>query len=125
MDWLDKLSIAAIAGLTLITVGMLANQEMITRRHDNAEGVAKGGKDSYALQMEMDKKIYDEVVSLKEQGHYPEAMAKLETIIKKYPDAFHKCFNENRVCTIYRVNPQYIEAICKAHERSNLACAGK
>ena len=86
MDWLDKLSIAAIAGLTLITVSMLANQEMITRRHDNAEGVAKGGEDSYALQMEMDKKIYEEVVSLKEQGHYPEAMAKLETIIKKYPE---------------------------------------
>jgi hypothetical protein len=50
---------------------------------------------------------------------------KFSEIIKKYPDAFHKCFNENRVCTIYRVNPQYIEAICKAHERSNLACAGK
>jgi tetratricopeptide (TPR) repeat protein len=86
MDWLDKLSIAAIVAITVITVGMLADQEMTIRRHDNPGTEAKNEKSSYALQMETDKKIYQEIASYKEQGLYTEAMAKLEDIRKKYPE---------------------------------------
>jgi len=86
MDWLDKLSIAAIVAITVIAIGMLANHEIIKRRHDNPGTEAKNEKSSYALQMETDKKIYQEVASYKEQGLYTEAMAKLEDIRKKYPE---------------------------------------
>lgn len=86
MDWLDKLSIAAIVAITLITVAMLADQEMTIRQQDNPGMEAKEEKNSYALQMETDKKIYEEVASFKEQGLYTEAMAKLEDIKKGYPE---------------------------------------
>jgi len=86
MDWLDKLSIAAIAGLTLITIGMLANQEIVKRREENPGVVAKEEKGSYILQMEIDKKLYQEVTSYKKQGLYTKAMAKLKDIMKRYPE---------------------------------------
>ena len=86
MDWLDKLSIAAIAGLTLITVGMLANQEIVKRRQENPGVVAKEEKGSYILQMEIDKKLYQEVTSYKKQGLHTKAMAKLKDIMKRYPE---------------------------------------
>lgn len=86
MDWLDKLSIAAIVAITLITVSMLADQEMTIRRQDNPGTEAIEEKNSYALQMETDKKIYQEVASYKEQGLYTEAIAKLEDIKKGYPE---------------------------------------
>lgn len=86
MDWLDKLSIAGIAVITLMTVGMLTDQEMTKRRHNNPGTEAKNEESSYASQMEADKKIYQEVASYKEQGLYTEAMAKLEDIMKRYPE---------------------------------------
>jgi tetratricopeptide (TPR) repeat protein len=86
MDWLDKLSIASIAGLTLITIGMLANQEIVKRRQENPGVVAKEEKGSYILQMEIDKKLYQEVISYKKQGLHTKAMAKLKDIMKRYPE---------------------------------------
>ena len=85
MDWLDKLSIAAITGITLITMGMLANQQIVKSRHNNPGVVAKKEKSSNVLQMEIDKKIYQEFVSYKKQGLHAEAMAKLKDIVKRYP----------------------------------------
>ena len=32
MDWVDKLSIGAIAGITLITIGMLTNQAILKKQ---------------------------------------------------------------------------------------------
>ncbi len=86
MDWLDKLSIAAIAGLVLITSGMLVNQEITKRRQNNPGVVAKEEKLSNNLQLEMDKKIYQEVINYKKQGLYAEATAKLKDIMKRYPE---------------------------------------
>jgi tetratricopeptide (TPR) repeat protein len=86
MDWLDRLSITAIAGFVLVTVGMLANQEIMEARQGNPGAVAKEEKDSYALQVEIDKKIYHEVLSYKKQGQYTEAMAKLKDIMRRYPE---------------------------------------
>ena len=84
MDWLDRLSIAAIVAITIITIGMVADREIIKRQQVNSSAEAEQEKSSYALQMEMDKKLYQEVISYKEQGLYPEAMAELKKIMKKY-----------------------------------------
>jgi tetratricopeptide (TPR) repeat protein len=86
MDWLDKLSIVGIVGFALITTGMLGNQEITKRRQHNPGTEAKEEKNSYALQMEIDKKIYQEVTSFEKQGLYTEAMAKLQHIMRRYPE---------------------------------------
>jgi tetratricopeptide (TPR) repeat protein len=86
MDWLDRLSIVAIAGLTLITIGMFVNREMTEREAHNPESAVEDQNDSYTLQMEMDKKIFHGVASYMEKGLYGEAMAELKDIMKKYPD---------------------------------------
>ena len=67
-------------------MSMLVNREITTRRQDNPGVEAKAEKDSYTLQTEVDKKIYQEVASYKEQGLYPEAMAKLRDVMKEYPE---------------------------------------
>jgi tetratricopeptide (TPR) repeat protein len=86
MDRLDKISIAAITVLAMTTIGMLSNREISKRQHGNNPGTeSEGGKNSYALQIEMDKKIYQEVASYQKQGLHAEAMAKLEDVMKKYP----------------------------------------
>jgi tetratricopeptide (TPR) repeat protein len=86
MDRLDKTSIAAIAVLAIATISMLSNREISKRVHGHNPGSEdEGGKNSYALQIEMDKKIYKEVASYQKQGLYAEAMAKLEDVMKKYP----------------------------------------
>lgn len=86
MDLLDRLSIAATVGLTVISIYMLANHEIAKRPHDNPGTDPKNEKKSYVLQMETDKRIYQEVASYKDQGLYAEAMAKLEDIMKRYPE---------------------------------------
>ena len=87
MDRLDKITIAAIAALAIATVGMLSNREISKRQHGHNPGSeSEGEKNSYALQIEMEKKIYQEVASYQKQGLYTEAMAKLEDVIKKYPE---------------------------------------
>lgn len=86
MDWLDKLSIAAILGLALATLAMLANHEIMKRRHHNPGVVPKEEKSSHILQMEIDKGIYREVISYKERGLYDQAIVKLEDIMKNYPE---------------------------------------
>ncbi len=86
MDWLDKFTITIIAVISLITIGMLANQEIIKRRQGNSDAVSKAEKARYyAMQKEINAKIYQEVVSLKEQGLYEEALAKLQDVMKTYP----------------------------------------
>jgi tetratricopeptide (TPR) repeat protein len=86
MDRLDKISIAAIAVLVMATIGMLSNREISKRQHGHNPGSeSEGGKNSYALQIEMDRKIYQEVASYQKQGLHAKAMAKLEDVMKKYP----------------------------------------
>ena len=68
MDWLDRLSIAAIVAITIITIGMVADREIIKRQQENSGVEAEQEKSSYALQMEMDKKLYQEIIFYKEQG---------------------------------------------------------
>jgi tetratricopeptide (TPR) repeat protein len=86
MDWLDKLSIVAIAGLTLITAGMLANQEITKRRLDNPGRADEGEKSSYSSQTEMDKQIFAEVTAYRKKGLYAEAIAEVEDIVKSHPE---------------------------------------
>ena len=86
MDRLDKLSIAAIVGISLIIISMLVNREIMKRRQDNSDVEVKEEESSYALQMDIDKEIFQEVIADKEQGLYVQAMAKLKEIITKYPE---------------------------------------
>ena len=85
MDRFDKLNIALIAIISLITIGMLANQEIIKRRLGLDEAAAAERARYYAEQMALNAKIYQEVISLKEEEHYDEAMTKLEDVMKTYP----------------------------------------
>jgi tetratricopeptide (TPR) repeat protein len=85
MDWLDKISIAAVAGLVLITGGLLVSQERIERRIDNPGGANDGSRTSYASQIEMDKKIYASVTVYQEKGLHDEAIAELDRIAKSNP----------------------------------------
>ncbi len=86
MDWLQRLSIVAIAALALITMGMVVNQEIDEKRHSSSRAMAGAGADSYALQVEMDKKIYQDVTSDMKQGLYAEAMAKIKGIMEEHPE---------------------------------------
>ena len=86
MDWLDKLSIAAIVGIALATVGMLANHSITTSAANNPGEGANSEKNRQALEMELDKQIYQEVNSHMDQGLYHEAMARLQGIMKQYPE---------------------------------------
>ena len=85
MDRFDKFNIAVIAIISLITIGMLANQEIIKRRLGVDEAEAAEMALYYAEKMALNAKIYQEVISLKEEEHYDEAMTKLEDVMKTYP----------------------------------------
>jgi tetratricopeptide (TPR) repeat protein len=86
MDWLNRLSIAAIAALALIATGMVVNQEIGEKRHNTSRAMANTGNDSYAQQVERDKIIYQDVTSNMKQGLYDEAMAKLKSVMEKHPE---------------------------------------
>jgi cytochrome c-type biogenesis protein CcmH/NrfG len=86
MDWLDRLSLAVAAVVVLTAIGMLTDQEIAKRRHDNPEGRAETADASYAQRMEADRKTYQEVASHVEQGLYKEAMAELKEIVKEDPE---------------------------------------
>ncbi|MDY6952755.1 MAG: hypothetical protein SWE60_14685 [Thermodesulfobacteriota bacterium] len=86
VDWLDKLSIAAIAGIAVITIGMLAQQELMRGGRDNPGEEAKAKESAYALQMEEDERLFKEARTAEEKGLYQEAMAQIEDIMKNYPE---------------------------------------
>lgn len=85
MDRFDKFNITVIALISLITIGMLANQEIIKRRLGLNEAAAAERALYYAEQMALNAKIYQDVISLKEQELYDEAMTKLQEVMKTYP----------------------------------------
>lgn len=84
MDWLDKLSIVVIAGLTLATMGMVTNQEINYRHLANAQAEASGLQQT--SQLEIDKNIFQPFDELDRQGRIDQARIKLEEIIKQNPD---------------------------------------
>jgi len=86
MDRLDKFNIIIIVLISLITIGMLANQQITERSQDNPGTNSKAEKERYfAEQMALNAKIYQEVTSLNEKGLYDEAMTKLQEVMKTYP----------------------------------------
>jgi tetratricopeptide (TPR) repeat protein len=89
MDRLDKFNIAVIAIISLISIGMLANQEIIKRRLGVDEAQAAEMKLYYAEKMALNAKIYQEVISLKEQELYDEALTKLQEVMETYPGKPH------------------------------------
>ena len=85
MDRFDKFNITVIALISLITIGMLANQEIIKRRLGLDEAAAAERALYYAEQMALNAKVYQDVITLKEQELYDEAMTKLQEVMKAYP----------------------------------------
>jgi len=85
MDRFDKFNITILVLICLITIGMLVNQEIIKRRLGLHEAAEAERAAYYAEQMALNAKIYQEVISLKEEEHYDEAMTKLEDVMKTYP----------------------------------------
>ena len=85
MDRLDKFNITILVLISLITIGMLVNQEIVKRRQGNPEAAEAERARYYAEQMALNAKIYQEVISLKEQELYDEAMTKLQEVMKTYP----------------------------------------
>ena len=85
MDRFDKFNITILVLISLITIGMLVNQEIIKRRQGVPGAEAAEMARYYAEQMALNAKIYQEVISLKEQGLNDEAMTKLQEVMKTYP----------------------------------------
>jgi tetratricopeptide (TPR) repeat protein len=85
MDRLDKFNIAIIVLISLVTIGMLVNREITEKRQGNHEAAAAEKAIYYAEQMALNAKIYQEVISLKEQELNDEAMTKLQEVMKAYP----------------------------------------
>jgi tetratricopeptide (TPR) repeat protein len=85
VDWLDKVSIVAVAGLIVAAGGMLGNQQ-INKRHSDNRGEIDGGKGiSYASQVEVDRQMYSAVTAYQDKGLHDEAIAELDRIAKNYP----------------------------------------
>ncbi len=86
MDWLDRLNVAAIAVISLITVTMLVNNEINKSKQVVQQvDVAAERSQSFALQLKKEAQVYGEVRSLITQQSYAQAISKLEEIIKKRP----------------------------------------
>ena len=85
MDRFDKFNITILVLISLITIGMLVNQEIINRRLGVGDAEAAEMALYYAEKMALNAKIYEEVISLKEQELYDEAMTKLQEVMKTYP----------------------------------------
>ena len=85
MDRLDKFNITILVLICLITIGMLVNQEILKRRQGYYEAAAAEKARYYAEQMALNAKIYQEVITLKEQELYDEAMTKLQEVMEAYP----------------------------------------
>lgn len=86
MDWLDKIGIALISVLSLVTVGMLTNHEIAKyKQGDNAATPGEGVEIEATRPVEIDLKIYAEVEDLQKKGLYAEAMTKLEAIVESNP----------------------------------------
>ncbi len=87
MDWLDKINITAIALLSLVTVGLMTQHQLTTssKPATSKVDVIKEKARSYDLQFEKEAKIYKDVITLKNEEKYPEALAKLEEIKTSRP----------------------------------------
>lgn len=85
MDWTDKLSMAAIIGLSVITVGFWGDHEIGKRGGRTDPGEASDGKAAYAAEMALNKQIYSEVQAEKEKKQYSTAVNKLQDIMKQHP----------------------------------------
>ena len=85
MDWTDKLTMAAIIGLSVITVGFWGHHEIGKKAGHNNAGEVSGGNVASAAQEALNKQIYSGVRADKEKKLYSDAMSKLQNIMKQYP----------------------------------------
>ena len=86
MDYLDKISIVAIAVLIIVAGWMLRNERINEGRSTNPGVTGESEGDSYATQMETNKKIYAAVTSYQDKGLHDEAIVELNRIVKTHPE---------------------------------------
>lgn len=85
MDWLDKLSIAMIAALSVITVAMVAQSEMAIRKQGDLND-GSTAEAAFAEKKERNQRIYQEVRKELEKGDLQKVEASLQAILTKYPN---------------------------------------
>jgi len=86
MDRLDKITVGAIVVLVAVSIWMIGNAEIATRRQAQLAQNTEEAQDPFVAQMELDKKIYHEVQVSIEQGSFEQGMEKLQEIIKQHPE---------------------------------------
>ncbi len=87
MDWLDKINMTILAGLVAVTLAMLVQHGLASRRHGGATVSAEELLlRSYREQAARDAELYKDVRVLREQGRTRQARARLEEIMKSHPD---------------------------------------
>jgi tetratricopeptide (TPR) repeat protein len=64
---------------------MLGKEEFVMRAQQSAEAAAMKEQDAYAIELELNREAYKEVVSAMEQGQLEEASSRLDEAIQKYP----------------------------------------
>lgn len=86
MDLIHKLSITALVLLSLITAGMLVQQQVNSRSMGGSGTRKIDLKKHYEERMARDAELYAEVIKLQKQKQFAKAMEKLEVIRTAHPD---------------------------------------
>jgi len=86
MDRLDKITVGAIVVLVAVSIWMIGNAEIATRRQAQLAQNTEEAQDPFAAQMELDKKIYHDIETAIEQKQFEEGMKRLQDIMKQHPE---------------------------------------
>ncbi len=86
MDLTNKLTLGAIATLSLIIVAMLAQNYILQSHNSSAVNRQEAFVKQYELKIAKNNKIYKDVTSMIEQKKFPEAMDHLGKIMQENPD---------------------------------------
>ena len=87
MDRTNKLTIAAITALSLITMVMLVQNEILRQKQRALDGDKKEAFiKQYKLKIAKNALIYKDVTALMEQKKYSESMVQLEKVAAEHPD---------------------------------------
>jgi tetratricopeptide (TPR) repeat protein len=86
VDWLDRLTIAAITTLVLVMGAMLVLHHLGNRKNAEAAPRQPPSVNLFARQMELNKKLFGPVLQIQEGGQYADAITMLDEIAGKYPE---------------------------------------
>ena len=86
MDWLDKISIIAIAGLVIVVGWMLGNHQINEKGSGNRGEITGEAADANASRVEANKRLYASVIDYQKKGLHDKAIAELDRIVKANPN---------------------------------------